>query len=729
LVPKLQLVMLIHGHQPVGNFDTVYEKTFQRSYLPFVEALERHPAIRLGLHFSGPLLEWFEQHHPEFFDRLRELVARRQAELVGGGFFEPILVSIPPEDQAEQLRRMRDYLAEKFGAAPTGVWLAERVWEPHLPSVLSSGGAAYTLVDDVHFLAAGFEREQLCGDYIAEDAGHTVRVFPGLKSLRYLLPFRAPEEGIAFLREYAGRHPGGMAATGDDCEKFGAWPGTYDYCYGEGGWVERFFAAVESSSDWLVTTPPGEYVAASLPLGRADLPTASYAEMMEWVLPTRARSEFHALSEEFAARPNVLRFLHGGQWRGFFSKYAESNLLHKKMLHVSAQLRGLAGRRLGQKKRSQLELARTHLMRAQCNDAYWHGIFGGLYAPHLRTALWTELVRAETLAEEIAASGQETINVERGDFDADGCEDLYFTSRRMAALLRPNDGGTLSLLDFRTSGVTLINALQRREEAYHSHLREASQDGSGRVASIHEQLRTKEAGLDRFLRYDRWPRSLFRLLLFPAGKTLEDYQALRLEEHAGLAGEPYTVRESGEGRVSLVCEVPSSILPSGTNSPELLCCAKSFSFAHEDEGYRIDCAVELNSAGAAARTAQVGIEVVLNLLAANEPDRYFDTGTARHPLQWTAALPAPESQPLQLRAVDEWQNVAVTLEAPGASQAWVAPIETVSESEEGFERVYQGSQILIVWPAELAIGSVWRAGMALRVGPAHHPTPKSPSRS
>ena len=96
------------------------------------------------------------------------------------------------------------------------------------------------------------------------------------------------------------------------------------------------------SSDWLETCTPGDAVASRAPLGRADLPTASYTEMMEWALPTVARSRYHALVEEFSTRPDAMPFLRGGIWRGFFTKYAESNLLHKKMLHVSGKVRKLA---------------------------------------------------------------------------------------------------------------------------------------------------------------------------------------------------------------------------------------------------------------------------------------------------------------------------------------------------------------------------------------------------
>ena len=83
---KFQLSLLIHAHQPVGNFDDVIERAYQRSYLPFVETLARHPSIHMGLHYSGVLLEWLEHARPEYFELLRTLVNRGQIEIVGGGF-------------------------------------------------------------------------------------------------------------------------------------------------------------------------------------------------------------------------------------------------------------------------------------------------------------------------------------------------------------------------------------------------------------------------------------------------------------------------------------------------------------------------------------------------------------------------------------------------------------------------------------------------------------------
>ena len=394
--------------------------------------------------------------------------------MVGGGFYEPILIAIPLDDRLVQINRLADYIEKHFERRPTGAWLAERVWEPQLPSTLAPSGVEYTLVDDNHFLGAGFDLGQLYGYYIAEDQGHPVKMLPGLKSLRYLIPFRGVDEIVQFLQRTSAEHPAGFAAMGDDLEKFGVWPGTHDLVY-KNGWLESFFAALERSADWLETATPSQAIASHPPRGRADLPTASYTEMMEWALPTLARDRYHALTQEFSPRPNDLPFLRGGIWRNFFTKYSESNLLHKKMLHVSAKVRRLAESRRGDKKALSEPLAKatTLVLQSQCNDAYWHGVFGGLYSPHLRTALWRALVEAEAIADRLSHKPRHFSGVASLDLDADGSDEICLTSDRYAVVVQPHDGGTICAIDCRSSNAALINSLMRRPEPYHAKLRNA----------------------------------------------------------------------------------------------------------------------------------------------------------------------------------------------------------------------------------------------------------------
>ncbi|MGH9681070.1 MAG: alpha-amylase/4-alpha-glucanotransferase domain-containing protein, partial [Candidatus Acidiferrales bacterium] len=653
-----------------------------------------------GLHYSGSLLELLEERHPEYLQLVGSLVARGQVEVVGGGFYEPILITIPLEDQLEQIRRLSCFVERHFGKRPAGAWLAERVWEPQLPVALSEAGMDYTLVDDSHFLTAGREMPELFGYYVAEDRGRSVKIFPGLQELRYLLPFGTVDDSIAFLRRSSGEHPGAMATMGDDMEKFGGWPHTYDHCY-RNGWLEHFFTAIEGSQEWLELIPPAEALKTHKPLGRVDLPTASYTEMMEWVLPTPVRLKFHGLLEEFKDRPDVRRFLRGGFWRGFFSKYAEANLLHKKMLRVSSKLRETRrkGEKAGSKRAESRAAALNHLLRAQANDAYWHGIFGGLYAPHLRTELWRELVRAETIVDALRLGPKPYQSMARLDYDADGREEIEIVSPQFAALIRPSGGGTLEILDFRPSAVTLINSLQRRLEAYHSRLQQVTAAADGAV-SIHSQTIAKEAHLERYLKYDRWPRNTFRLLLFTGGKSHADFEALRLDESADFAGGDYQVEEATPQSVRLVTVAPLPAGFSGAADGELLRVVKTLTFDSKDKGFSAVCRLDLSRSGAPSNAAdaapklsfQLGLETVLDLLAPNVPDRYFEFSGSRQPLQWSGVVEGS-----CVRVADEWQNVAVEIKAGGASQLWIATIETVSESEEGFERVYQGSQIMGYW--------------------------------
>lgn len=703
------LVLIIHAHQPCGNFDNVLENAFRDSYLPFVETLEKHPRVHVGLHYSGPLLSWIEQNRPEYFVRLKNLVQSKQVELIGGGFYEPILVSIPPQDQREQIVRLADYLERHLGQRPSGAWVAERVWEPQLPSVLAAGGVNYTLVDDIHFLAAGFEAEELFGAYIAEDRGQFVWLFPGQKALRYYIPFGKVEDVVTYLEKAAATHPGGLAAMGDDMEKFGVWPGTAVHCY-KNGWLEKFFTALEDNSSWLTVSTPSEYLAHHSPLGRADLPTASYTEMMEWVLPTRVRQRYHAVNEEFNSRPEVLSFLRGGSWRGFFRKYAESNLLHKKMLRVSARIAAIPQRRTNPKASDELALARDLLLRAQCNDAYWHGIFGGLYAPHLRTELWRSLIRAEVIADRQSPASLAP-HVELLDYDADGSHEHLFTASEYQALLKPGDGATLAAFDFRPCAATLINSIQRRPEAYHTRLRDGSRTSvAGSAVSIHEQTRVKEPGLERFLRYDRWPRHSFRVALFDPRRTQADYEALELQEEPGFAGGVYHVKSSSANDVQLLREDELRLGTKGSDAAPRLSVAKRFTFGPAPHGCEVGCEVGLKLREPMSAPLAVGVESIINLLAPNDADRFFETTQGPRNLRFSGVLPGP-----LLRMEDGWQRVRVVLHAPGAKEFWVAPIETVSESEEGFERVYQGSQILAIWYPQLSANEPWFARLVWRM--------------
>jgi len=175
---KINFLFAVHMHQPVGNFDGVFKFATEMAYLPFLMAMHDAPFFPFALHVSGPLWEYWEKHNPEIFDIVGAMVSREQCELLGGGFYEPILAVIPRRDAIAQLNTMSDFVQGKFGVKPRGIWLTERIWEPHLPELLHTAGAEYTCVDDYHFKSNGIIAEKLFGHYITEDGGHPVKIFP-----------------------------------------------------------------------------------------------------------------------------------------------------------------------------------------------------------------------------------------------------------------------------------------------------------------------------------------------------------------------------------------------------------------------------------------------------------------------------------------------------------------------------------------------------------------------
>ena len=511
MTPPIRFIFGLHLHQPVGNFDQVFAEHFERVYRPLLERLaERHffPAV---FHLSGPLIEWLERNESAYLDRLGRLAADGKVELLAAGWHEPVLAALLRRDRIEQVQWMRERLRARFGVDARGLWLTERVWSPELAADLADAGIESALVDDRHFLVAGFQRNALHAPFITESDDRRLALFPIDERLRYLIPFRPPEETADYLRQLRtdGRR---LAVLADDGEKFGGWPGTYEWVY-EREWITRFLDTMldlagrgemelSTLANALATVPSG---------GLAYLPTASYREMEGWSLPPEPADRLatleHELGEERLAGPDGA-LLRGSHWLNFLAKYSESNRMHKKAQRLSMLCR----------ERGDPPAAREAIGRAQCNDAYWHGVFGGLYLPHLREAIWRNLSEAEG-----RLRAGEPVAVESLDIDADGHDELWIHSGDFSAIVSPRRGGALEELTHFATGINYADVLTRRLEAYHlAALRPPENTPSaGGTASIHD--------IERSLRLadappvDPYDRALLRERLLDGEATAEAY--------------------------------------------------------------------------------------------------------------------------------------------------------------------------------------------------------------
>ena len=704
---KVAFLFCVHNHQPVGNFAHVIENAYERAYRPFIEVLKKYPFIKISIHYSGILWDFFKVHHSDFLETLREMVKNGQLEMMTGGYYEPILAVIPDEDKVDQVRRLTQTIEKAMGVTPQGMWLAERIWEPHLPKYLIEACVEYITIDDYHFKKVGLREEDLYGYYLTEEDGKVLKVFPGSETLRYIIPFHPPEETLEYLSRLRGASCAAIFA--DDGEKFGIWPHTFHSVYEE-GWLERFFQLIGENLDWIEPMLLGTYATREKSLGRIYLSCSSYMEMDEWSLPTEAMVKYGKVVERLKEHPEgdqIRRFIKGGFWRNFFAKYPESNDLHKRVLHLR--------KKIGRGQKSSDSDLLTHLYRAQCNDAYWHGVFGGLYLPHLRHALYENLIKAETLYDQQVHREKDWISLERLDFNGDGDEEVFLKTTETVFLFSAR-GGSLLEMDYRPKAFNILGTLSRREEGYHHNLVESRQEATeGRTRTIHEIFDSKERDLDQYLHFDSYRRASFLDHFIAEPMDFELFRHCRYQEEGDFINELYDIEAEAKGgngevlfsRIGKVFKdgkdkgigVEKIFLPSLDRT--ILKATYRLSFLEGEKG-----------------KTNFGVEFNINLLAGDAPDRYYHIPGAQLEDRRLASMGELEDVS-EVHLIDEWSRFEVFLKTDKNCGLWRFPIETVSLSESGFERIFQGSCLLFYWPLNFEPKKQFEVNIELGVQPFH----------
>jgi hypothetical protein len=667
----ISLLFGVHAHQPVGNFPAVIDDAHVRSYGMFLRVMEHYPEFRFSVHFSGWLLDVLFERFPEDMARLAAMTRRGQVEWFGSGDCEPVLAAIPHRDRVSQIATLSDKIERRFGMRPSGAWLTERVWESSVVTSLVATGIRYVAVDDYHFLCAGESQDRLDSFFSTDEDGRRLDLFPISEAARYRLPFSPAGEAVAWLEDLA-RQGRRAAIYFDDIEKFGIWPETYEWVF-EKGWLTQFVEGV-LSSPLIRTETYAEYHARERTRGIVYLPTTSYIEMNEWTLPAPRAATYHALleQEKAAGRFEAHKpFLRGGIWRNFMSRYPEANWMHKRMLGASRRLAALPP----EQRSAELQ---EYLHRAQANDAYWHGLFGGLYLPHLRRAIWNNLLKLEAELERLAPWPRQ----QQGDLDHDGHVETALRNPFIHAYVR--DDGHAALVEFSSLAVAhnFGDTLHAYEEAYHAkiHLADASHAApaeTGGISSAHDRVAFLHTILPGDADPDERPRGIFIDSLVGRNDMLRPIAFYAPGEIPGVwtaAGEGWRIGKS----------------------------------------YRLDgdtLNVVFRAEGAALPKL---IETELNLALPS-----CDGFGGRYVLA-DGSVPGGFGEALELSGVqritldDSELHGALLIEAGQPVRLEARPHRTVSQSEAGFEKIMQAVCITLAWSPVAGI----EQRIALRVVPA-----------
>ncbi len=665
---KLKLIIGTHNHLPIGQPDFVTENAYQRSFKPLLSTLYAFPAVPAALHYTGLLLEWLEERHPEFLMLLTEMVKRKQVEIIGGGYYDPILTMIPSNDKLGQLEKMTTYLRVRFETRPRGCWLTETVWEPSLAFILRSSGMDFTFLEDGQLHGAGIADGQANRTYIAEDQGKIITLFPLSTALSRMAPGGEPREALAALKAAADPEGKGIAVLMIDGERLKDPAGAKGASAGgpAGKWLEAFLKLVVDNAEWLEPVTPTHYLKESQPAGKVYVPCASSADMAAWSLSPRRRRLYLEAGRKAGGDPESASFLSGGFFRQFLARYPEGELMYSKMMNTHVLVNQVRGDKY--KKKS----AQNELWKGQCHNAYWYGASGGLYSNGLRKAVYRSLIEAEKITRATEIFAPSIIGI---DFDLDTNVEYLYQGSELNCYIHIK-GGVLFELDFLPASWNYLDTMARRDESCPPKRREAN------VA-------------------DRYPRRAFMDHFFEAGCTIESFDSASCAEAGDFLDSLYEVADLNRSLPEILLRREGTVEVKGIRSPVEI--EKRFIFRPRS----LDVYYRVTNRAEAAVSLRFGVEMNLSLASRSpesgrifllEEERKTDIGLERAEIEGVRAL----------LVRDVPNEVSITLSSAEEFLCWSLPVETSTpHPEEGQERIFQSYCLVPQWLLDLPPGGSW----------------------
>ncbi len=663
----MNFIFGIHIHQPVGNFDYVIEHNFNIAYKPFLDTIVNFKNLSFAMHISGPLLDWIKNNQPNYIEIIKDLVDKDRLELLSSGYYEPLLASISDEDKIGQIKMMNEQIENIFGCKPKGLWLTERVWEPGLVSPIVDSNIEYVLVDDYHIKTSTETKHQL---YFTEDQRKTLKVFSISEKLRYLIPFSDSTKTIDFLNKMKNDD---VVVFMDDGEKFGSWPGTNDLCYGKQKWLYNFLSLINKNLDTIKIQTFSQYLSSNNPKEKIYMPTSSYSEMDQWTLPSNLAVEYDNLnlSSELS---KFKFFLKGGMWRNFLTKYSESNWMINRANYLSTLTDDI--------------LIKKNIWAAQCNCAYWHGVFGGLYLPHLRHGLYEKIIEAEKM-----------MDIKDGffDIDLDGNKELLLSNDYLKLFISPVNG-SIRELDLIKHHFNLVNTMRRYKEFYHINILNQTQDvnDNNETHSIHNQsadgLEIKNDII--FDNHDRW---LLIDHFYESKVEAKDLFYNKYKEAGDFINALYDINFKDDN-------VTIKRLGKVLNQDVLI--TKTIMINTES----IFIKIELQNSSEENLNCYYNPEMNFSLLGGHTKDRYYKFGNKQHYLDSIGKFNGSD-----FSIVNDYDKFKININSPLSDAVLYYPVQTISISESGYDKIYQSSVINPIYFINIKPEEIFEIDLKLKI--------------
>ena len=419
---KNYLILGSHAHVPSGASESEFEFVYKNKMRPFVSNLYRYSNIQAVFHYSGILLYWVERNHPEFFMLIEDMISRKQAEILGGGFYEPCFPLIPLNDRIGQIELMTTYIRKHFGKRPQGCWLPGFVWEQHLVTALCLSDMNYTFLSQDQFAWAGIEDARLFYPCISEDQGKLIVIFPVSSSIEKELENKSFYHVFNELNKKFENIISSLDQNKKDENQPYSDPN--DYTYNTGKIISIFPDKISASSEEAADTAWNRF-----------FEEISLSEnIIETTLPSKILKSHKSFKKNNFPESTAAGINHSP--RRFLIEHTEADSIYSKMIFTNVLINQLKG------DKARKQNAREELWKAQ--DSCFFSPCNGQLRSELRKSAYSSLLRAERLSRENVKGVSSLLQY---DYDLDGIKEYLFQNEKINCYIHKR-GACIFELDY-----------------------------------------------------------------------------------------------------------------------------------------------------------------------------------------------------------------------------------------------------------------------------------------
>ena len=171
---KKKIILGLYNQKPLGTQVEDLEYCLLHCYKPLLTYLYTHKDIKFVFYISIIIFEWFENNYPEINMLINDMVKRKQLEILTGGYYDPILTTLPLKDRALQIEMSTTFLRKRFGKRSKGLWITDQIWEPSLISTLTSCGINNVLINTSNKI----QKKEVLAPFTMQEMGKRVNIFP-----------------------------------------------------------------------------------------------------------------------------------------------------------------------------------------------------------------------------------------------------------------------------------------------------------------------------------------------------------------------------------------------------------------------------------------------------------------------------------------------------------------------------------------------------------------------